>query len=1058
MKRSPLMKWLLAALLLLPGLLLLWLWHTDLGRFKPQLVALLGKQLGTEVVVEGPLAIQLGRTVSIQAAGLRVANPGWAQRPWLLSADSLGLEIELASLLRGPVVFENLDISGLEVAAEVSASGLGSWQLAAPAQASEAGQAGRGMLLRHIRVLDSQVNYYPANGSRPLQLQLDEFQQRTGADDLLQLTLRGQLNQQALQYSGTLGPFANLRSGTDVQFDGKGQLGDLQLQGQGMIDQFARPRWPRFEGSLSGANLQALERFLPGSGLPARPYQASISLQPSDTRLAVAIEASSGPLALSLHGSSSELLALDSLRYELSASGDQLGVYTRLLGLAGLPDDPFNISGEFNREGPQLGFEAVQAQIGQAQLALDGELHNFPSLDEGELQLKLSGPEIGDFRQLLGIDGRSKGPFSASFRLVPGGDNRDYFDVSLDVEPFSANASGRFGPGPEFIGTQAQLELSAAEVAHVAALFGLEMEAIGDLQLATGLDYSAAGFELTALKGRIGENLVTAEGLVTANAGLAGSDLALSASGPSLAAVLQPYTSQPVAAAAYSVQGRLRPAPGQLQIDDLQASFAGLQGSGNISLQAPFNGSNLGFAVRLEADDVRQLWPDQARGRVQQNPLSATLEGSARAGAWAISDGHIQVGPALLQLDGTLGRLPDLSATRFTLQLDAPRLDSLLVLPEGPLTATPLRLAGQLSGSTSSFALKDFSLQAGSSDLRGQASVSLAEAKPRLNLSLQSRLLDLSMQHSVEQAEPAAPAKGDRLIPDISLPMQLLQPLNARFELKADQLRTPLDIYSAVRLQGTVENGGLRVSELRGEGIKGFASGAFTLLPGSSGVPELGATLRLQGLVLNLSRSRHPGAVDLPTLDLELEANGKGADLRSIAASLNGHLYTRGGAGVIPDSVLSAIDTGFLQQIFSALVPVTARSKSSQLACFFSRLEAVDGLVEAAPAAAIVTDKVQVISHGSINLANERLDLGIQTTPTKAYQANASEILLNPFIKIGGTLGQPRLELDTERALIFSGAAAATGGLSILAKGLYDRLRASGDPCTELEKLATAGQ
>ena len=44
-------------------------------------------------------------------------------------------------------------------------------------------------------------------------------------------------------------------------------------------------------------------------------------------------------------------------------------------------------------------------------------------------------------------------------------------------------------------------------------------------------------------------------------------------------------------------------------------------------------------------------------------------------------------------------------------------------------------------------------------------------------------------------------------------------------------------------------------------------------------------------------------------------------------------------------------------------------------------------------------------------------------------------------------MAEPAPELAAGRAIIFGGAAAATGGLSILAKGLFDRMANAGDPC-----------
>ena len=93
----------------------------------------------------------------------------------------------------------------------------------------------------------------------------------------------------------------------------------------------------------------------------------------------------------------------------------------------------------------------------------------------------------------------------------------------------------------------------------------------------------------------------------------------------------------------------------------------------------------------------------------------------------------------------------------------------------------------------------------------------------------------------------------------------------------------------------------------------------------------------------------------------------------------------------------------------------------------------------------LVTDKIQMVSKGTINLATEEISLTFDTYPTKFYKANVSEVLINPFVKISGTLAKPELAFDAGQV----GLAAATAGLSILAKSLIARLSAASDPCAK---------
>ena len=94
----------------------------------------------------------------------------------------------------------------------------------------------------------------------------------------------------------------------------------------------------------------------------------------------------------------------------------------------------------------------------------------------------------------------------------------------------------------------------------------------------------------------------------------------------------------------------------------------------------------------------------------------------------------------------------------------------------------------------------------------------------------------------------------------------------------------------------------------------------------------------------------------------------------------------------------------------------------------------------------IETDKIRINLKSNVNLATEKIDVNVRTTPRRVLGISAGE-LLNPYIKIVGTLAQPRLAVDEEGVLLTGGAAVATGGLSLLARAAWDRVSKSGDVC-----------
>ena len=89
----------------------------------------------------------------------------------------------------------------------------------------------------------------------------------------------------------------------------------------------------------------------------------------------------------------------------------------------------------------------------------------------------------------------------------------------------------------------------------------------------------------------------------------------------------------------------------------------------------------------------------------------------------------------------------------------------------------------------------------------------------------------------------------------------------------------------------------------------------------------------------------------------------------------------------------------------------------------------------------------------SLDLKTEKLQITVRTTPERALSISAGE-LVNPYVQVGGTLARPRLAVDETGLLITGGAAVATGGLTILARGIWDRLARSRKPCVDTSARA----
>ena len=148
--------------------------------------------------------------------------------------------------------------------------------------------------------------------------------------------------------------------------------------------------------------------------------------------------------------------------------------------------------------------------------------------------------------------------------------------------------------------------------------------------------------------------------------------------------------------------------------------------------------------------------------------------------------------------------------------------------------------------------------------------------------------------------------------------------------------------------------------------------------------------------------------------------------------------------------MLDLLAVDILVQVLEILNPFRKSEAFTQLECAVLAARFEDGRTSLRPLA-LQTDKVTVVGDGKIDLNDEKLDLDWTAKPRKGVGVSASAIT-NPYIKVGGTLGNPSIEVEPLQAATTTGVAVATAGLSLLARGLWDRVTAERKVCKRARK------
>jgi len=218
-------------------------------------------------------------------------------------------------------------------------------------------------------------------------------------------------------------------------------------------------------------------------------------------------------------------------------------------------------------------------------------------------------------------------------------------------------------------------------------------------------------------------------------------------------------------------------------------------------------------------------------------------------------------------------------------------------------------------------------------------------------------------------------------------------------------------------------------------------NGALTLVPQRDGAADLQLKLVASELRAGFGVGEAIAPGETPPTGVQASIQAKGSSARQLAASANGRVLVTLGPGKVKSGLVGLVGGDLIGELAGKLNPFAAQDPYTKLDCVVSRVDLVEGHATMSPVL-MQSEKVTVVAQGKVDLHTETLALEFNTRPRKGVGISPG-MFTNPFIEVGGTLASPRLGVSATGAA----AAAASGGLTVLAQGLWDRLRGEQDLC-----------
>ncbi|MEP5569113.1 MAG: hypothetical protein ABJN62_14840 [Halioglobus sp.] len=554
--------------------------------------------------------------------------------------------------------------------------------------------------------------------------------------------------------------------------------------------------------------------------------------------------------------------------------------------------------------------------------------------------------------------------------------------------------NGSIGNPATLKGMSLDLVLDSPDLKKLIPIKAVNDEVV-PVQLQGRLISDGQSLQLKKLNGRTGDSRVSVSARIPLDDELSGATLSARVRGSSAAELLSPWTTRAIMDAPFDVDVDSVFEPPLIRLDDMEVRLA------NNKLNA----------------DLQVLLGD---------------EGPALSG-------HINLsGKRAYRSLKTLG---------FTTQLP----------DESFIVDSDIKVAAD-----GAFTLSGLDAQLGRSDLAGNLSYQPG-APSQLNAKLHSGKLDFrflgkafDQEVQVDREDETPPSQLDsnapltrtqlnaRLIPESPLRLDWLDQLEGRLEFKVDEVIARNDLRSNGEFVLNIADNTLVSEKLEWGGD--FSTGSATLELANL---NPGARVNLQLLSHRLPLfwlfTGNPKAEQKS--DYRVNLSGSGATVRELAGSLDGSILLRGGGGKMSNRGLGFLFGDVLGEVFTRIDPSSQQKDYTEMICHGGGVEIDQGVVSVNPGLVLRTEELDIALGGGFSLRDETLNMVFNTRARKGLGISASKAL-TPYLKLGGNFSHPRLGVNAKGVVVSGSAAVLTGGMSIVAEGMWDRwVATSVNPC-----------
>jgi len=869
----------------------------------------------------------------------------------------------------------------------------------------------------------------------------------TGPDinDLLRLLGLEEDGEGDINISGSLTATGN----KPLLLDVGGNFGRLQIETSGSLSDLEKFEEFNIDVQADSPNLGRLLRLFGIDQVGDAPFHLDVEASRKGNVLVVKnAEMLFGDATLNFAATMPSFPAFHSSKISLDVEGPDLERFRELTRLPGRAAGKFTVRANVDTS-PDGGNEVqVDLATSLGLLEAQGILTNAAGHIGSQLDLKVSGDDLALLGSAYGLPNFPDKPFEISGSVVlEQGGLRTTQPVVARVNDIAIRLEGRAALNAGLQGSDFDFNLAGTDLAALVGAFGPETHVPDEPYDVTGkLRVRENGLGIHGLTATVGTSNIRIEGLLIPSRGLHGSTFAIDASGPAFEEIVDQVGQLEIAAGRYVLSGKIGLLEDAYRFDNVR--FERDRGQLSLDLEIGQRASRnwMKFDLRARGTDIRTLFDGSGRVMLNEAPYSIVARGERNGDLWSIDDISLDAGDVSLRAAGELALGADKASTLFRLRGSIPDLSTVGTIDGRLMRQQSMSWDAMISSSDGELRMNDVALGIGDSKINGSL-LYKSGSVPELDIELLSDSFEIApfLEERISVPDSEEPRSDGRLIPDIAVPFEAMKKFDATLRVRIGELRRgDLNLVDAY-LNADLRDGRLDIHDAGFRGRSGSVIGHAVVDP-AQGAGEVSVEFVARDVVLGTaSWNLNPEMIWSTTVNVDAEGN----DLRTLLGNANGMVFVDIREARSDNTKRANLLYGdLLGEVLGVLSPIKDPSSFTEYDCIIAPARIDKGTVTLAPNAFVQTKKLRVAAKSTINLRTEGLDVAIQSTPRRGVGISAGQ-LINPFVKITGTLAKPRLGVDEQGVIVKGGAAVATGGLSLVATSLWDRIKRNDDACGE---------